>query len=82
MSEKEDYITLDIAWYDFPEGTLDAGSYARGFTPIVLKVEFGMYPLPEEPGAVQWEITDEQGNVLQLEPGKITSPGWAHFMTY
>ena len=69
--EDEDFITLDIAWYDFPQGVQDAGSYPPDL-PITLEVEFGLYPMPEGPMAVMWEITDNQGNVLRLEPGKLT----------
>ena len=70
LYEDEDFIKLDIAWYDFPEGVQDAGSYPPDL-PITLEVEFGLYPMPEGPGAVMWEIKDSQGNVLRLEPGKL-----------
>ena len=71
LSEYEDFVTLDISWNDFPEGTLDSGSYPLD-VPIPLEVEFGLYPFPEETSAITWEITDQQGNVLQLKPGNIT----------
>ena len=70
LSEYEDFVTLGISWNDFPKGTLDAGSYPLD-VPIPLEVEFGLYPFPEEPTDITWEITDQQGNVLRLKPGNI-----------
>jgi hypothetical protein len=68
-SDTEDSVELEIGWSDLPSGTVNAGSYYRG-APIELEVEFGLYPEPNNE-AIVWEITDENNNVLRLEPGTM-----------
>ncbi len=65
--EFEDAVELDITWSELPrELPVDAGAYYPG-TPVELAAEFGLYPAPEGNDVV-WEISDEEGNVLKLEP--------------